>query len=73
MIIFFDNYFFYYNIAFLCKKSEAAKAIKLIFWMWLNSTSNSVKRLYTNNKEEYITSELRFFLRKLLYISNIHI
>ena len=32
--------------------------------MWSNSTFHPVKRLHTDNKGEYITSELQFFLRK---------
>ena len=31
MIIFLNDYFFYCNIAFLCKKSEAIEVIKSIF------------------------------------------
>ena len=31
VITFLHNYFSYYNIIFLCKKSEATEAIKLIF------------------------------------------
>ena len=50
--------FFYYNIAFLHKNFEAAKAIKSIFEMWLNITSYPMKRLHTDNREKYITSEL---------------
>ena len=33
VIIFFGNYSSYYNIAFLCKTSEATKVIKSIFQM----------------------------------------
>ena len=58
MIIFLDDYSSYYNIAFLHKKFEAAKAIKLIFWIWSNTTSYPVQRLYTDNGGEYVTSEL---------------
>ena len=58
VIIFLDDYFFYYNIAFLCKKSEVAKAIKSILQMWSNITFHSIKRLYINNKGKYIISEL---------------
>jgi len=58
IIIFLDNYFSFYNIAFLHKKSEAANAIKFIFQMWSNTTSYPVKRLHTDNGREYVTSEL---------------
>ena len=64
MIIFFGDYFSYYSIAFLYKNFEAVKVVKFISWMWLNTTSHSVKRLYTDNEEEYIISELQSFLRK---------
>ena len=50
VITFLDNYFFYYNIAFLHKKSEATEAIKSIFQMQSNNTSNSLKRLHTDNR-----------------------
>ena len=62
--MFLDNYSFYCNIAFLCKKSEATEAIKSIFQMWLNITSYLVKRLHTDNRKEYITLELQSFLRE---------
>jgi len=58
MITFLDDYSSYYNIAFLYKKSEAAEAIKLIFWIWSNTTFHPVKRLHTDNGGEYVTSEL---------------
>ena len=32
--------------------------------MWSNTTSYSVKKLYTDNKREYIMSELQSFLRE---------
>jgi len=64
VILFLDDYSFYYNIAFLYKKSKAAEAIKSIFWMWSNTTSHSIKRLHTNNREEYIIVELQSFLRE---------
>ena len=64
MITFLNNYFCYYNIAFLHKKSEAVKAIESIFQMWQNITSHSIKRLHTNNGEEYIMLVLQFFLRE---------
>jgi len=64
MITFLDNHFSFYNIAFLCKKSEAADAIKFIFQMWSNTTSHPVKRLYTDNRREYIISKLQSFLRE---------
>ena len=53
-----------YNIAFICKKSEAVDVIKSIFQMWSNTTFHSVKRLHTDNGEEYIISELQSFLRE---------
>ena len=58
IITFLDNYSSFYNIAFLHKKSEVANAIKSIFQMWSNTTSYPVKRLYTDNGGEYVTSEL---------------
>jgi len=64
VIIFLDDYFSYYNTAFLHKNSEAVEAIKSIFWMWLNITSHPMKRLHTNNGGEYVMSELQFFLRE---------
>ena len=50
VITFLDNHSFYYNIVFLCKKSEVAEAVKFIFWMWSNITFHPVKRLHTDNK-----------------------
>ena len=40
--------------------------------MWSNTTSHSIKRLYTNNGGEYVTSELQFFLREqeVIYKTN---
>jgi len=64
MITFLDDYSFYCRVAFLCKKSDAAKAIKAVFQLWLNTTSHSVKRLHTDNRGEYMTSELQFFLHE---------
>jgi len=32
--------------------------------MWSNTTFNPMKRLHTDNKREYIMSELQFFLRE---------
>jgi len=32
--------------------------------MWSNTTSYPIKRLYTDNKREYVTLELQFFLRE---------
>jgi len=49
MITFLDNYSFYCRVAFLHKKSDAAEAIKAVFWLWLNTTSHFVKHLHTNN------------------------
>jgi len=62
VIIFLDDYSFYCRVTFLHKKSDAAKAIKAVFWLWLNTTFHSIKRLHTNNRREYMTSELQFFL-----------
>ena len=64
MITFLDNYSSFCNITFLCKKSEAADVIKSIFQMWSNTTSHPTKRLHTDNRGEYITPELQFFLRE---------
>ena len=64
MITFLDDYSSYYRIAFLCKKSDAAEAIKAVFWLWSNTTSYSVKCLYTDNGEEYMTLELQSFLHE---------
>ena len=64
MITFLNDYFFYCNITFLHKKSEAIEVIKSIFKMWSNTTFYSVKRLYTDNRREYVTLELQFFLKE---------
>jgi len=64
VITFLDDYFSYCRVAFLHKRSDAAKAIKAVFWLWSNTTSYSVKCLYTDNREEYMTSELQFFLHE---------
>ena len=64
MIIFLDDHSPYYNIAFLCKKFEAAKVIKLIFQMWLNTTFYPIKRLHTDNRREYVMLELQSFLKE---------
>ena len=64
VITFLDNHSSYCNIAFLCKKSKAVEAVKSIFWMWSNTTIYFVKRLYTDNRGEYIMLELQFFLRE---------
>ena len=53
-----------YNIAFIYKKSEAVDVIKSIFQMLSNTTFYSVKRLHTDNGEEYVISELQSFLRE---------
>ena len=63
-IIFLDNYSFYSNITFLHKKSEAIEVIKSILQIWSNTTSHHIKRLHTDNREEYVISELQFFLRE---------
>jgi len=62
VITFLDDYFSYCRVAFLHKKSDAAEAIKAVFWLWSNSTSHSVECLHTGNGREYITSELQSFL-----------
>jgi len=62
VIIFLDDYSSYCRVAFLCKKSDAAEAIKAVFWLWLNTTSYSVKCLHTDNGREYMTLELQSFL-----------
>jgi len=49
VITFLDDYFSYCRVAFLRKKSNAAEAIKAVFQLWSNTTSHSVKYLYTNN------------------------
>jgi len=64
MITFLDDYSSYCNIAFLYKTSEATKAIKSIFQMWLNTTSHPVKRLHTDDGREYLMLELQSFLRE---------
>ena len=64
IIIFLDDHSSFCNIAFLCKKSEAVDIIKFIFQMWSNTTSYPVKRLHTDNGEEYVVSELQSFLRE---------
>jgi len=73
---FLNNYSSYCNIAFLCKNSEAVEVIKLIFQMWSNTISHSVKRLHTNNGREYVILELQSILREqnIIYeISTLHI
>jgi len=62
VITFLDDYSSYCRVAFLCKKSNAIKAIKAVFWLWSNTASHSVKCLHTDNGREYITSELQSFL-----------
>ena len=64
VITFLDDYSSYCNIAFLCKKSEAVEAIKLIFQMWSNTTSYLVKILHTDDGGEYVLPELQSFLRE---------
>ena len=64
VITFLDDYSSYCRVAFLCKKSDAVKAIKAVFWLWSNTTSHFVKCLYTDNGGEYIISELQSFLRE---------
>jgi len=62
VITFLDDYSSYCRVVFLRKKSDAAEAIKAVFWLWLNTTSHSVKHLHTDNGGEYMTSELQSFL-----------
>jgi len=62
VIIFLDDYSSYCRVAFLYKKSDAAEAIKAVFWLWLNTTFYSVKCLHTDNGGEYMTLELQSFL-----------
>jgi len=62
VITFLDDYSSYCKVAFLCKKSDTAEAIKAVFQLWLNTTSHSVKHLQTDNGGEYMTSELQSFL-----------
>jgi len=64
VITFLDDYSSYCRVAFLHKKSDAAEAIKAVFWLWSNTTSHSVKRLHTDNEGEYMTLELQSFLRE---------
>ena len=51
VITFLDDYSSYCRVAFLCKKSDAAEAIKAVFWLWSNTTSHSVKRLHCHMTE----------------------
>jgi len=64
VITFLDDYSFYCRVAFLHKKSDAAEAIKAVFWLWSNTTSHSVKCLHTDNGGEYMTLELQSFLHE---------
>jgi len=64
VITFLDNYSSYCRVVFLHKKSDAAEAIKAVFWLWSNTTSHFVKYLHTDNREEYMTSELQSFLHE---------
>jgi len=64
VITFLDDYSSHYRVAFLCKKSDAAEAIKAVFWLWLNTTFHSVKHLHTDNRGEYMTLELQSFLHE---------
>jgi len=61
VITFLDDHSSYCRVAFLCKKSDTAEVIKSVFQLWLNTTSHSVKHLHTNNRGEYMTSELQSF------------
>jgi len=60
VITFLDDYC---RVAFLCK-SDTAEAIKAVFWLWSNTTFYSVKCLHTDNRGEYMISELQSFLRE---------
>ena len=51
VITFLDDYSSYCRVAFLHKKSDAAEAIKAVFWLWSNTTSHSVKRLHCHMTE----------------------
>jgi len=64
VITFLDDHSSYCRVAFLHKKSDAAEVIKSVFQLWSNTTSHSVKRLHTDNRGEYMTSELQSFLAK---------
>jgi len=64
VITFLDDYSSYCRVAFLRKKSDAIEAIKAVFRLWLNTTFHSVKHLHTDNRGEYMTSELQSFLRE---------
>jgi len=48
----------------LCKKSDAAEAIKAVFQLWSNTTFYFVKCLHTDNRGEYMTLELQSFLHE---------
>ena len=61
VITFLDDYSSYYRVAFLCKKSDAAEAIKAIFQLWSNTTFHSVKCLHTVRATRAVHS--RRFLR----------
>ena len=64
IIIFLDDYPSFCNIVFLHKKSKATDTIKSIFQMWSKTTSHPIKKLHTDNRGEYVTSELQCFLRE---------
>jgi len=64
VITFLDDCSSYCRIAFLRKKSDAAEAIKAVFWLWSNTTFHSIKHLHTDNRGEYMTSELQSFLHE---------
>jgi len=64
VITFLDDYSSYCKVAFLHKKLDAVEAIKAVFQLWSNTISHSVKCLHTDNRREYMTSELQSFLRE---------
>jgi len=63
VIIFLNNYSSYCKVAFLHKKSNAAEVIKAVF-CGQKTAFYSVKCLHTDNRGEYITSELQSFLHE---------
>jgi len=73
VITFLNDYFSYYRVVFLCKKSDAIEEIKAVFWLWSNTTFHSIKCLHTDNGKEYMTSELQFFyVNRKLSMRQVH-
>ena len=60
VIIFLDNYSFYCNIAFLCKKSEATKVIKSIFQMWSNCKPAAYLSFHNQHKYCWLAESISF-------------